>query len=237
MRLDSLCAGAAAMGLQSVELLHPEEWPVAKAHGLTCAVANAVPSNPIHRGLNRVENHDAIVRELEDRLPLVAATGIPNQIVFSGNREGLSDSDGIANCIAGLKRIAPLAERLGVTLIMELLNRKDHGDYHADRTPWGVQVVEGVGSDRFKLLYDIYHQQRSEGEIIATIQKNLRHIAHFHTGGVPGRNEIDGSQELNYAAICKAIADGGYTGFVGQEFIPKRDAMSSLRAAVELCDQ
>lgn len=237
MPLDTLCANAAAMGLASVELLGPDEWPVAKKHGLTCAVATNVPANPIPKGFNRVEHHDAIVRELEERLPLVAAAGLPAQIVFSGNRDGLADADAIRNCITGLKRIAPLAERLGVTLVMELLNSKDHRDYHADRTAWGVEVVRGVGSDRFKLLYDIYHMQRMEGEIIETIQKNIAHIGHFHTGGVPGRAEIDASQELNYPAICMAIADAGYSGYIGQEFIPRGDPMASLRHAIDLCDQ
>lgn len=237
MPLEELCKHAAAMGLHSVELLNPDEWATANAHGLTCAVASNVKSNPIPRGFNRVENHDAIVKELEERLPLVAAAGLPCQIVFSGNRAGLPDPEGAANCIKGLKRITPLAEKLGVTLVMELLNSKDHADYQCDFTRWGVEVVRGVGSDRFRLLYDIYHMQRMEGEIIETIQKNLAFIAHFHTGGVPGRAEIDETQELNYAAICKAIADAGYTGYIGQEFIPRRDPMTSLRRAVEVCDQ
>ncbi len=237
MPLDELCKNAAAFGYQSVELLNPDEWSVPGAHGLTCAVANSVPSNPIPRGFNRAANHDQIVKELEERLPLVAAAGLPNQICFSGNRDGLSDREGIDNCIKGLKRITPLAERLGVTLIMELLNSKvDHGDYHCDRTWWGVEVARGVGSPRFKLLYDIYHMQIMEGDVIRTITDHFDHIAHYHTGGVPGRNEIDGTQELHYPAICRALADKGYAGFVGQEFIPKRDAMASLREAMGVCD-
>lgn len=237
MPLEELCKNAKEIGLVSVELLGPDEWPVAKAHGLTCAVATNVKANPIPKGFNRVEHHDAIVKELEERLPLVAAAGLPSQIVFSGNRGGMADAEAIRNCAVGLKRITPLAEKLGVTLVMELLNSKDHGDYHCDRTPWGVELVNAVGSDRFKLLYDIYHMQRMEGEIIETIQKNMAHIAHFHTGGVPGRAEIDETQELNYPAICKAIADAGYNGYLGQEFIPRGDPMASLRRAVELCDQ
>lgn len=237
MPLGELCKNAKEIGLASVELLGPDEWPVAKSHGLTCAVATNVKSNPIPKGFNRVEHHDAIVKELEERLPLVAAAGLPSQIVFSGNRGGMADAEAIRNCAVGLKRITSLAEKLGVTLVMELLNSKDHGDYHCDRTPWGVELVNAVGSDRFKLLYDIYHMQRMEGEIIETIQKNMAHIAHFHTGGVPGRAEIDQTQELNYPAICKAIADAGYTGYLGQEFIPRGDPMASLRRALELCDQ
>jgi hydroxypyruvate isomerase len=191
----------------------------------------------IPRGFNRVAHHDEFVRESERLLPLIKAAGIPNMIVFSGNRDGLSDGEGARNCVAGLKRITPLAEQLGVTIIMELLNSKvDHKDYQCDRTAWGVEVVQGVGSARFKLLYDIYHMQIMEGDVIRTITDHMEHIAHFHTGGVPGRNEIDQGQELNYPAICRAIADAGFTGYVGQEFIPRRDAMASLREAAAICD-
>ncbi|MGE3109101.1 MAG: hydroxypyruvate isomerase family protein [Phycisphaerales bacterium] len=236
MPLDDLCRHAAAIGLKSVELLNPDEWETTKKHGLTCAVASFVPSNPIPKGFNRVEHHDAIIKELQERLPLVKAAGIPNQIVFSGNRDGQDDKEGIRNCIAGLKRITPLAEQLGVTIVMELLNSKDHRDYQCDHTPYGVAVVEGVGSERFKLLYDIYHMQRMEGDVIDTIRKNIKHIGHFHTGGVPGRAEIDESQELNYATICKAIVETGYSGYLGQEFVPRKDPVASLRRAAEICD-
>lgn len=236
MPLEELCKNAAGLGIASVELLNPDEWEVPKKHGLTCAVASFVKSNPIPRGLNRIEHHDSIVKDLEERLPLVRAAGIPCQIVFSGNREGQEDADGIKNCVAGLRRITPLAESLGVTIVMELLSSKDHADYECDRTRFGVSIVEGVGSDRFKLLYDIYHMQRMEGDVIDTIRKHIKHIGHFHTGGVPGRAEIDESQELNYATICKAIVDTGYTGYVGQEFVPRGDPMAGLRRAVEICD-
>jgi hydroxypyruvate isomerase len=237
MPLDDLCRHAASMGIKSVELLGPDEWPTARAHGLTCAVATNVKSNPIPRGFNRPEHHDAIVKDLEERLPLVAAAGIPNQIVFSGNRGGMSDAEGLKHCAAGLRRVTPLAERLGVTLIMELLNsRVDHGDYQCDRTRWGVELVQAVGSDRFRLLYDIYHMQIMEGDVIRTIRDHGRDIAHYHTGGNPGRREIDETQELYYPAICRAIADSGYTGYIGQEFIPSKDPMTSLRRAIETCD-
>jgi hydroxypyruvate isomerase len=219
MSVEELSKAAAGMGIASVELLYEKEWGIPKQHGISCAVA--MGPNPIPKGWNRVENHDAFVKESERLLPLVKEAGIPNMIVFSGNREGLSDAEGIKNCVAGLKRITPLAERLGVTVIMELLSSKDHKDYQCDRTAWGVEVVKGVGSDRFKLLYDIYHMQS---------------IGHFHTGGVPGRNEIDETQELNYTTICKAIVDTGYTGFIGQEFVPKRDPMTSLQRAIAICD-
>ncbi|UCD75985.1 MAG: TIM barrel protein, partial [Phycisphaerales bacterium] len=188
-------------------------------------------------GWNRPENHDEFVKESERLLPLIKEAGVPSMIVFSGNRGGISDSEGIRNCVTGLKRIMPLAERLGVNVCMELLNSKvDHKDYQCDHTAWGVEVVRGVGSDRFKLLYDIYHMQIMEGDVIRTIRDNIDHIGHFHTGGVPGRREIDDSQELNYSAICKAIVEAGYEGFLGQEFIPSRDPLTSLREAVAICD-
>ncbi|MFT3684653.1 MAG: TIM barrel protein [Phycisphaerales bacterium] len=237
MPLEKLCEQAAAMGIKSVELLGEDQWAIAKKYGLTCAVAGQVKANPIHRGWNRTEHHDSIVADLEARLPKVKEAGLPCQIVFSGNRKGLSDEQGLENCAAGLKRITPLAEKLGVTLVMELLNsRVDHRDYQCDRTPWGVDLVKRVGSPRFKLLYDVYHMQIMEGDVIRTVRDNFDHIAHYHTGGNPGRNEIDQSQELNYTAICKALVEKKYAGFVAQEFIPTRDPMTSLREAVAICD-
>jgi hydroxypyruvate isomerase len=233
--LDELCRQAAAMGLKSIELLDEKEWKVPAQHGLTCAMANG--PGPIHKGWNRVEHHDDLVRASERLLPLVADAKLPNMIVFSGNRAGISDADGIRNCVTGLKRIAPLAERLGVTLCLELLNsRVDHHDYQCDRTDWGVEVCKGVGSPRLKLLFDIYHVQIMEGDIIRRIRDHIAFIGHFHTGGVPGRGEIDETQELNYRAICTAIADAGYQGFVAQEFVPTRDPMTSLARAIEICD-
>jgi hydroxypyruvate isomerase len=235
MPLEELARNAAAMGLKSIELLGPDEWPVVKKHGLTCAMANG-PSGIVD-GWNRVEDHDRLVKESERLLPLVAAAGLPSMIVFSGNRRGISDADGLKNCARGLKRITPLAERLGVTVCMELLNSKrDHGDYQCDRTPWGVELVKQVGSDRFKLLYDIYHMQIMEGDVVQTIVDNIQHIGHFHTGGVPGRNEIDETQELFYPRIVRAILDAGFKGYFAHEFIPRRDPMKSLRAAKEMCD-
>jgi hydroxypyruvate isomerase len=233
--LDTLCKAATEIGLQSVELLDEGEWAVAKRHGLTCAVANG-PSD-ISLGFNRPSEHDRLVRESERLLPLVAAAGLPNMIVFSGNRAGMSDGEGLQNCVQGLQRITPLAERLGVTVIMELLNsRVDHKDYMCDRTPWGAELVRRVGSPRFKLLYDIYHMQIMEGDVMRTIKDNWDAIGHFHTGGVPGRNEIDETQELAYPTITRAIADKGYTGFIGQEFIPRRDPLTSLAQGVKICD-
>jgi hydroxypyruvate isomerase len=235
MTLDDLCSNAAAIGLKSVELLTEKEWSVPAKYGLACAVGMGPTS--ISRGFNRLEHHDEFVRESERLLPLIKAAGIPNMIVFSGNRAGMDDKEGLANCVKGLKRITPMAEQLGVMVIMELLNSKvDHKDYMCDHTPWGVELVKQVASPRFRLLYDIYHMQIMEGDVIRTVTDNFEHIAHYHTGGVPGRREIDISQELNYVAICKAIVEKGYTGYLGQEFIPSRDAMTSLREAAAICD-
>jgi hydroxypyruvate isomerase len=233
--LEDLCAAAKSMGFRSVELLSENEWAVARSHGLECAMANSFGSIPA--GFNRTDHHDKLVADGERLIPLAAAAGVTKIVVFSGNRAGLSDAEGIANCVTGLKRLMPAAERHGVTLCMEMLNSKvDHRDYHADHTAWAVKVVEGVGSARFKLLYDIYHMQVMEGDVIATIRANAPHIAHFHTGGVPGRAEIDDTQELNYRRVMQAIADLEYAGFVGQEFIPKRDPLTSLRQAFEICN-
>ena len=232
--LAEFCQKVKPMGIASVELLGENEWQTVKAAGLTVAVASG--PGGIADGWNKPADHDKLTRESERLLPLIAQAGLPNMIVFSGNRRGLSDDEGLKNCAEGLKRITPLAEKLGVTVIMELLNsRRDHKDYQCDKTPWGVELVKRVGSPRFKLLYDIYHMQIDEGDVIATIQANHEHIAHYHTGGVPGRAEIDETQELNYRRIMQAIADTGYTGYVGQEFIPKRDPLASLAQAVKIC--
>ncbi|TAJ18976.1 MAG: hydroxypyruvate isomerase [Planctomycetota bacterium] len=235
IELDSLCKSAAALGYASVELLSENEWATAAKHGLACAVANGPGS--IAKGWNRREHHEKLVAESKRLLPLVKAAGIPQMIVFSGNREGQADSVGLELCAEGLRKITPLAEELGVTVIMELLNSKvDHGDYQCDRTPWGAELVKRVGSPRFKLLYDIYHMQIMEGDVIRTLRDHKDAIAHYHTGGVPGRAEIDDTQELNYGAICRAIVDTGFTGYLGQEFIPRRDPIESLAQAARICD-
>ena len=233
--LDTLCRDVAAMGFKSVELLSENEWATLKPYGLTCALANGPSTIPV--GFNRLDQHDRLVAESERLLPLVAAAGIPQMIVFSGNRGGMSDAEGLDNCAVGLTRIMPTAERLGVTVIMELLNSKvDHTDYMCDHTAWGVELVKRVGSSCFRLLYDVYHMQIMEGDVIRTIRDNFAFINHYHTGGVPGRHEIDDAQELHYPAIMRAIADLGFTGYVAQEFIPVREPMVSLREAYTLCN-
>jgi len=235
---------AKAMGLKSVELLEVQDFPTLKKYDLGCAMVSGVPGG-ISSGLNRLENHDKIVAFYEKTAPLVANAGFKNIICFSGNRAGMSDEQGLENCAKGLKRVAPICEKHGVVAVMELLNSKvDHADYMCDHTAWGVELCKRVGSEHFKLLYDIYHMQIMEGDVIRTIKgdpgKKLEaaapYIAHYHTGGVPGRNEIDETQELYYPAVMKAIADSGFKGFVAQEFIPKRDPLTSLKQGVHICD-
>jgi hydroxypyruvate isomerase len=237
IELEDFCKAAKDIQLQSIELLEVKDFPTLKKFGLTCAMVTGVPGM-ITSGLNRVENHDKIVAFMEQTIPASADFGAPNVICFSGNRNGMSDEDGLAHCAAGLKRIMPTAEKHNVTVCMELLNSKvNHKDYMCDRTAWGVELVKRVGSDRFKLLYDIYHMQIMEGDLIATIKANHTSFAHYHTGGVPGRAEIDDTQEIFYPAVMQAIVDTGYKGFVAQEFVPKRaDKIASLKQGVQICD-
>ena len=235
--LEDLCKAAKKIGISSVELTGPEEWPLLKKYGLTSAMPWGAGMG-IEKGFNNPAYHDELVKSYEEIFPKLAAAGLDKVICFSGNRNGLSDEEGIKNCAAGLKKLMPLAEKHNVTMVMELLNSKvNHPDYQCDYTPWGVALCEAVGSDRFKLLYDIYHMQIMEGDVIATIKKYHPYIAHYHTAGVPGRNEIDETQELYYPAIMRAILETGYKGYVGQEFIPKReDKIASLKQGVEICD-
>jgi len=236
MTFEDFCRECYRMGIESVELLGPDQWPIVKKVGLTCAMCNGPDSIPY--GWNRVEHHDDLLAKFEKAIPEVAGYGFPNIITFSGNRKGMSDEQGIENCVKGLKRLMPIAEKHKVTVILELLNSKvDHKDYMADHTAWGVEVCKRVGSERLKLLYDIYHMQIMEGDLIRTIRDNIQYIGHFHTGGNPGRNEIDSTQEINYPAVMTAIVATGYKGFVGQEFVPKRpDPLASLKQAIEICD-
>jgi len=235
LTLEELCAASKKIGMAAIDLLDEKDWNTPKQFGLACAMANGFGSIP--KGFNRPDNHDKLVADAERMMPLAAAAGVPNIVCFSGNRAGLSDGEGIANCIAGLKRITPTAERVGVTLCLELLNSKvDHHDYQADHTAWGVEVVKGVASPRLKLLYDIYHMQIMEGDVVHTIRTHAQHIAHYHTGGVPGRNEIDDTQELNYRRVAAAIAESGFTGFLAHEFVPRNDPLKSLAEAFAICD-
>lgn len=232
--IAELCTMVKGLGMVGVDLLGPDEWSVPKQYGLECTMGNSFGTIPV--GFNRPANHDKLVADGEAYIPRAAAAGVKKIVVFSGNKAGLSDGEGIANCVAGLKRLMPTAERHGVVLCMEMLNSKvDHKDYHADHTAWAVEVAKGVNSPSFRLLYDIYHMQVMEGDVIATIKANLPYIAHFHTAGVPGRNEIDSAQELNYRGIAQYIASTGYTGVFAHEFMPKRNAAASLKEAVDIC--
>lgn len=233
--LDDLCKACVDIGIESVELLGANEWPTVKKYGLTCAMCNG--PDRIDYGFNRVEHHDDLVAKFEKAIPQVAEFGYPNIICFSGNRRGMSDEEGLENCVKGLKRLMPIAEKYKVTVVLELLNSKvNHKDYMADHSAWGVELCKKVGSERLKLLYDIYHMQIMEGDIIRTIRESGKYFGHYHTGGNPGRNEIDETQEIYYPAVMKAIVATGYKGFVGQEFVPKRDPLTSLRQAIMICD-
>ena len=235
--LEDLCKAAVAMGIKSIELQGPEEWPILKKYGLTCAMPWGAGKG-INDGFNDLKLHDELVKSYEEIFPKLKEAGLDKVICFSGNRRGMSDEQGLENCAIGLKRLMPSAEKYGITVTMELLNSKvNHKDYMCDTTKWGIALCDKVGSDRFKLLYDIYHMQIMEGDVIATIKKSHKYFSHYHTGGVPGRAEIDDTQELNYPAIMRAIVETGYKGFVGQEFVPKRlDALASLKQGVTICD-
>jgi hydroxypyruvate isomerase len=237
--LDQMCRMCRDLGMQGVDLLEPADWPVPLRYGLVCSMGYATVPNPDARlteGFNRVENHEWLIPGYEKAIPLAAANKVPNVICFPGSRKGQSDEEGWANCQRGLTPLVTLAEKHGVTLCMELLNSKvDHPDYQADHTAWGVTLAKRINSPRFKLLYDIYHMQIMEGDVIRTVRDNIQYIGHFHTGGVPGRHEIDQTQELNYHTVMKAIADAGFKGFVAQEFVPTKDPRKSLAEAVAIC--
>ncbi len=237
--LDELARAAKGMGVSSVELLEPDQWAALRPHGMTCAVGYAPAGDPrtrLTRGFNRRDHHAWLVPGYEKGIALAAAAGVPNVICFSGNRDGLGDDEGLEACAEGLRRLMPAAERSRVTVIMELLNSKvDHKDYQCDHTAWGVRLAERVGSERFKLLYDVYHMQIMEGDVIRTIRDHGRHIGHYHVAGNPGRHEPDASQELNYPAVMRALAATGFSGYVAQEFIPTREPLVALAEAVRVC--
>ena len=234
--LDKLCAYAAEIGLKAVDLLNPDEFEVPARYGLVCSMGYG-GGGEIRSAMNRVENHAKIEEGFRKYIPLAAKAGVPNVITFSGNRDGMSDEEGAKNTIAGLNRVKKIAEDHGVTICIELLNSKvDHHDYMCDHSAWGVQVVQAVNSPRVKLLYDIYHMQIMEGDLVRTIQKNIDWIAHFHTGGVPGRHELDATQEVQWDGVMRGIAATNFRGYVAHEFVPTRDPLTSLRQAADLCD-
>ncbi|TPE43567.1 hydroxypyruvate isomerase family protein [Pontibacter mangrovi] len=235
--LEELCQQVKAMGMKGIDLVGPKDWPVLQKYGLTSSMCNGAELNLVD-GWNDKQFHAQLIKNYTEMIPKVAEAGYQNLICFSGNRRGKTDEEGWQNCEEGLKQVLPLAEKHKVTLVMELLNSKvDHQDYQCDKTPWGVELAKRLGSDNFKLLYDIYHMQIDEGDVIRTIRDNHPYIAHYHTAGVPGRHEIDDTQELNYPAIMKAIAATGFKGFVAQEFSPTHeDKLGSLREAIRICD-
>ena len=236
MPLEEFLIAIKKIGIEAVDLMGPKEWPLLKKHGIYSSMCNGAEIS-LTKGWNNPKYHETLIGNYKEMIPRVSAAGYTNLICFSGNREGMSDSEGLANCIAGLKEIMPLAEKHGVLIQMELFNQQNHPDYMCDSTAWGVALCKGLGSDNFKLLYDIYHMQVQEGDIIKTIRDFHHYLGHYHTAGVPGRNEIDERQELYYPAIMKAILATGYEGFVAQEFIPKdSDKLASLQKAIKICD-
>jgi len=234
--VEQLAEFSAQIGLKGVDLLKPEEYEIPRRYGVICTMGYA-GGGEITKALNRVENHAAIEEAFRVNIPKAAKAGVPNVITFSGNRAGMSNEEGARNTIVGLNRVKKIAEDNGVTICMELLNSKhDHHDYMCDHTAWGVHVMQEVNSPNVKLLYDIYHMQIMEGDLIDTIRQNIQWIGHFHTGGVPGRHELDGTQEVRWDGVMRAIADTGFKGYVAHEFVPTGDPFESLRKAADLCD-
>lgn len=235
--VEELCIAAKKIGISAIDLVGPKDWPVLKQYGLDSAMCNGAEINLVD-GWNTPQNHATLIKNYSEMIPLVAKAGYKNLICFSGNRRGMDDETGLTNCSDGLKKVIALAEKHNVVLVMELLNSKiNHKDYQCDRSPWGIELVNRIGSDNFRLLYDIYHMQIDEGDVIRTIQTSNKYFAHYHTGGVPGRHEIDDTQELYYPAIMKAIVATGFKGYVAQEFIPaQKDKLASLEKAIRICD-
>jgi len=239
--LDELCKAVKKIGFSAIDLVGPKDWPVLQQYGMFSSMCYHGGKVSLTNGFNRPEFHEQLIKDYTDVIPLMAKAGYKNLICFSGNRNGMDDETGLKNCAEGLKKILPLAEKNGVIIQMELLNsRVDHKDYMCDRTAWGVALCKAIGSENFKLLYDIYHMQIDEGDVIRTIRDNHQYIGHYHTAGVPGRHEINSSQELNYPAIMQAIIDTGFKDYVAQEFIPTakepKDKIAALKQAVKTCD-
>ena len=241
LTLEEQCELMKDMGLKAIDLLKPDEWPVIKKYGLECSMCYIRGEVSLTKGFNNPAYHAQLVKEYLETIPLVAEAGFKNLICFSGNRNGMDDKTGLDNCVAGLKKIMPLAEKHGVIIQMELFNsRVDHPDYMADKSAWGVELCKKLGSPNFKLLFDIYHMQVNEGDIIHSIRDNHQYFGHYHVAGVPGRHEPEDTQELNYPAVMKAIVATGFKGYVAQEFIftgtTKSAKTSALRKAVKVCD-
>jgi hydroxypyruvate isomerase len=238
LSLDQLCKTVKEIGFSAIDLLAPKDWPVLQQNGIYCSMCYTNGENNLYKGLNDPSNHEHLIKEYLEVIPLMKKAGYKNLICFSGARNGMDDETGMKNCEQAIKKILPLAEQNGVVLIMELLNSKiDHKDYMCDHSAWGVQLCKNINSENFKLLYDIYHMQIDEGDVIRTIRDNHQYFAHYHTGGVPGRHEINETQELYYPAIMRAIKGTGFKGYVAQEFMPTRkNKVDSLKEAIRICD-
>lgn len=238
LSLDDLCKEVKRIGFNAIDLLKPNEWSTAQKHGIECSMCYTAGETSLTKGWNNPANHAWLIKDYLEAIPLVAAAGYKNLICFAGNRNGMDDATGLQNCVDGLKQIMPLAEAKGVTIQIELFNSKvDHKDYMGDKSAWGIELCKKLGSPNFKILFDIYHMQIDEGDIIRSIQDNHFYFGHYHTAGVPGRHELDDRQELNYPAIMRAIKATGYNGFVAHEFIATNpDKISSLKQAVTVCD-
>ena len=234
--MDEFAKACVEMGIQSIELLDEKDWSLVSKFGLKCALGN-VTDYGITKGFNRLEYHDKLISDYTEMIPKAAAAGVPSLICFSGNSDGQTDNNGLINCAIGLRKLMPIAEKYGVTLIIELLNTNDHKDYQCCKTSWASALCEMVGSEKLKILFDIYHMQIMEGNIVDSIKKYQKYIGHYHTGGVPGRHEIDETQELNYPIIMKTIVQTGFKGYVAQEFIPfEEKKLDSLRKGITICD-
>lgn len=238
LSLDDLCEAVKEIGFGAIDLVGPKDWPTLQKHGIYSSMCYTAGKNDLYNGLDNIANHELLIKEYLETIPIMAKAGYKNLICFSGKREGMDDEMGWKNCQVALEKILPTAEKNGVTMVMELLNSKiDHKDYMCNHVEWGAELCKRVGSDNFKLLFDIYHMQIQEGDIIRNIRDYHQYIAHYHTGGIPGRHEINDSQELHYPAVMKAIVETGYKGYVAQEFMPTYpDKLDSLREAIQICD-
>jgi hydroxypyruvate isomerase len=239
--LEELCLAVKEIGFGAIDLIGPKDWPILQKHGIYSSMCYHGGAVSLTKGFNDKAYHEQLIKDYTEVIPLMVKAGYKSVICFSGNRNGMDDETGLQNCAEGLKKILPLAEKNGITIQMELLNSKvDHKDYMCDKTAWGVELCKRTGSENFKLLYDIYHMQIDEGDVIHTIRDNHQYIGHYHTAGVPGRHELDDNQELFYPAIMKAIVATGFKNYVAQEFIPtakeNKDKLAALKTAVKICD-
>ena len=238
LSLDELCEAVKKLGFNAIDLVKPKDWPTLQQHGIYSSMCYTDGDNNLNKGLNNPIYHENLIKEYLETIPIMAKAGYKNLICFTGKREGMDDETGMKNCMDALKKILPFAEKNGVTMVMELLNSKiDHKDYMCNHVEWGAELCKRISSDNFKLLFDIYHMQIQQGDIIRNIRDYHQYIAHYHTGGIPGRHEINDTQELYYPAVMKAIVETGFKGYVAQEFVPtKKNKLDSLKEAIKICD-